>query len=258
MTISLLAAFVVAVTTPGLATASPVIGSPGAAPSGPNVLASGASLGPNQSIHSRNGQYELIQQSDGNLVLYQAPRTPIWSSQTAGKGERTVMQTDGNLVVRSKSNEPLFHTGTAPNPGAVLAVQDDGNLVVYSTSGKALWGRALSNVELASGRALAAREIVRSASDKYRVVMLPNGDLVLNDAAGKTVWATNTSGNPGARAVMQGDGNFVVVSAADKPLWHTGTAPNPGATLRVQDDGNVVVLSTANKPLWASRTGLVR
>lgn len=257
----MVAAFVAAtcsVAAPALASAAPGTDVLRAAPSGPGVLASGASLSPSQTLRSRNGQYELAQQADGNLVLYRAPRTVVWSSQTSGEGNRTVMQTDGNLVVRSKANAPLFHTGTAPNPGAVLAVQDDGNLVVYSTSNKALWGRQLANVELASGRSLAAREIVRSPSDKYRLVMHPDGNLVLNDAAQKSIWSTNTGGNPGARAVMQGDGNLVVVNSANKPLWNAGTAPNPGATLRVQDDGNVVVLSKASKPLWASRTGLVR
>lgn len=250
----LLASVVIVVTWSGAAPAS----ASAAVPSGPGVLASGATLAPDQSLRSRNGQYQLIQQTDGNLVLYRAPRSVVWSSQTTGEGNRTVMQADGNLVVRSKSNAPLFHTGTAPNAGAVLAMQDDGNLVVYSTAGKALWGRALANVELASGRALAAREIVRSPGDKYRLVMMPTGNLVLNDSAQREVWSTKTGSYPGARAVMQTDGNFVVVDTGNNPRWSTGTAPNHGAKLRVQDDGNVVVLTPADKPLWDRRVGLVR
>ncbi|GAA5159612.1 hypothetical protein GCM10023321_41000 [Pseudonocardia eucalypti] len=66
-----------------------------AAPSGPGVLASGASLAPDQSLRSRNGQYQLIQQTDGNLVLYRAPHAVVWSSQTTGEGNRTVMRADG-------------------------------------------------------------------------------------------------------------------------------------------------------------------
>ncbi len=66
-------------------------------------------LNPGQRITSTNGQYFLVQQGDGNLVLY----------------------TNGNF--------PIWATGTDGNPGAWLIMQSDGNLVVYSSTGRALW-----------------------------------------------------------------------------------------------------------------------
>jgi hypothetical protein len=37
------------------------------------LLRPGHALRPGQSIRSKNGQYRLIQQNDGNLVLYHGP-----------------------------------------------------------------------------------------------------------------------------------------------------------------------------------------
>jgi surface antigen len=93
-----------------------------------------------QYLHSPNGQYELIMQSDGNLVVY-ASGTAIWSSGTAGHpGAMAIMQDDGNLVVYLGST-PLWQAGTGGHPSAAfyLAMQSDGNLVIYTPAGAALW-----------------------------------------------------------------------------------------------------------------------
>jgi hypothetical protein len=65
-----------------------------------------------QSLMTANGNYSLILQADGNLVLY-AQSKAVWNSQTAGKGASTLwMQPDGNLVLYSAST-PTWSSGTA-------------------------------------------------------------------------------------------------------------------------------------------------
>lgn len=86
--------------------------------------------------------YNLIQQSDGNLVLGHNGKA-IWNSGTVGNpGARFTLQSDGNLVVRSKAGEAVWNSGTA-RPGSaprVLTLQDDGNVVLRdSTNHKAVW-----------------------------------------------------------------------------------------------------------------------
>jgi pseudomonalisin len=83
----------------------------------------------------------LVQQSDGNLVVYRGS-TPLWSSRTSGhSGARTVLQGDGNLVIYSPAGAALWSSRTNGHPIAYLAVQGNGNVVVYSggTVSKALW-----------------------------------------------------------------------------------------------------------------------
>ncbi len=123
---------------------------PGAAPSGtPSCTGTGTGscgeltanqqLAANQSVASCNGDYTLIMQGDGNLVLYQGG-TALWASNTAGSAaDEAIMQGDGNLVLYTSAGSPLWASGTAGNAGAYLEVQNDGNVVIYSASGAVLW-----------------------------------------------------------------------------------------------------------------------
>ena len=64
-------------------------------------------MAPGASVLSQNGQYRLVYQTDGNLVLYDAARTPLWSTGTAGTSPgRVVMQNDGNLVIAVSAMAP--------------------------------------------------------------------------------------------------------------------------------------------------------
>jgi len=106
-------------------------------PAGCGILASGASLGVNQSRTSCDGRFVFVMQGDGNLVLYQQGRA-IWASNTAGSGGNVAaMQGDGNLVIY-RNGVAVWHTHTYGKPGAYLAVQNDGNTVIYQGS-TALW-----------------------------------------------------------------------------------------------------------------------
>jgi pseudomonalisin len=51
------------------------------------------------------------------------------------------------------------------------------------------------------------------------------------------IWASGTSGNPGACGVMQTDGNLVVYSSAGNALWDSGTAGHAGAYAVMHTDG---------------------
>lgn len=125
-------------TTTAKATTTPA---PGGVPYTP--LKSGATMNPGDSLVSPNGSYELIFQTDSNLVLYSGSAgsytNALWSTSTAGKSATSViMQTDGNCVMYV-GTDAAWATNTSGNPGAYLAVQNDGNLVVYSATGTALW-----------------------------------------------------------------------------------------------------------------------
>jgi hypothetical protein len=222
---------------------------PKSAPTG--LVKSGQVLRAGKFVRSPNGKYRLIQQTDGNLVLYQGKKA-LWSTVT-GKhpGAYTAMQTDGNLVVYSKSKKPLWYSNTAGNSGAELAVQDDGNLVIYSAAKKALWSRHMAIGSLNSGQKLSTGNAVRSTNRVYTLQQQTDGNLVLYKDGKTPIWSTSTKG-ANVYALMQTDGNFVVYQGT-KPLWSTGTGGNPGSSIAVQDDGNLVVYSKDKKAIWSSR-----
>lgn len=248
---------------PGVGTAAVPAGAPSAdvrprsaaAAPATGLVKPGRILRPGAYVRSPNHEYGLLQQTDGNLVLYRG-KTALWSTVTSGHaGASAVMQTDGNLVVYSTAKKPLWQSDTARHPGATLVVQDDGNLVIYSTAKKALWSRHVSLETLQPGYLLKQGQGVRSLNGEYLLIQQTDGNLVLY--RGKTaLWSTETGRNPGAYAVMQTDGNLVVYSAAKKALWSSNTSGHAGASLAVQTDGNLVIYGTDHTALWSRHMGL--
>jgi hypothetical protein len=110
-------------------------------------LTEGGQLTVNQTIVSNNGEYTLVMQTDGNLVLYSGwPSTPspVWASNTEWlqpglRPTHAVMQNDGNFVLYNASGVPAFATATDNHPGSYIVLQDDRNLVVYDPNAMPLW-----------------------------------------------------------------------------------------------------------------------
>jgi hypothetical protein len=98
-----------------------------------SVLSPGQSLGVNQQLVSDDGRFQLIMQSDGNLVLYRvANHHALWATGTNGQDAMgAFMQTDGNLVLYNFGGRPIWASNTAGKQGSFLVLQSDGNLVIY-------------------------------------------------------------------------------------------------------------------------------
>jgi hypothetical protein len=228
----------------------------------------GQFLTPGSSLN--NGGLTLTMQTDGNLVAYLAtgPSTSLalWASNTSGHpGAYATMQTDGNLVVYTPDGGPstggaLWSTGTYGHAGAYATLQSDGNFVVYTSANSALWstGTYQRPQTIASGEQLPRGWWTQATYT--RLVMQTDGNLVLyRNSDGKALWASNTSGHPGAYATMQSDGNLVVYKPGGGALWATGTNGHTGAYALVQNDGNLVVYKPGGGPttggaLWATGT----
>lgn len=114
------------------------------APPGPGdaeSLSPDARLYPDWEVWSESGQYRLLYQQDGNLVIYDTwAGDAIWASNTVNTSPgRTIMQLDGNLVIYDANDQPVWATGTVGNNGAYASLLNDGLLVVFSSSGLPLW-----------------------------------------------------------------------------------------------------------------------
>lgn len=99
--------------------------------------------------------YNLLFQSDGNLMLYHPNGKSLWNSGTGGRGNAFALQRDGNVVIYDANWRPIWATNTVGNSGAFLALQTDGNLVVYNSSGRPLWAtNTVQNPPIVSNRPL--------------------------------------------------------------------------------------------------------
>lgn len=154
-----------------------------AAPGG-TKLEPGQKLVVGQTLKSPNGAYKLYMQGDGNLVLY-GPKGALWSARTTGQGKYAVLQADGNFVVYDAGKKPLWYSGTWDDPGAELALQDDGNLVLYR-QGKPVWSTNtyVRDTSLTPGEKLVGGATIVSGDDRYALLMQGDGNLVLYGPGG--------------------------------------------------------------------------
>lgn len=98
--------------------------------------------GPSSRITSKNGCFNLVLQTDGNLVLYNnTNRSTLWSSRTADNP--TVYQArlnyNGALEVTSQRSEVIYSSGKSSKKARYIILQNDGNLVVYGNSKDVFW-----------------------------------------------------------------------------------------------------------------------
>ncbi|MFE8070300.1 Ig-like domain-containing protein [Marinobacteraceae bacterium S3BR75-40.1] len=100
----------------------------------------GEGLTTNQWLQSRNGDYRLYLQGDGNLVLRDTvTMDAVWASGTQGQGGTVlVLQSDGNLVLYTDAGQPVWASDTAGSGADALILSDDGTLVLQQGS-TTLW-----------------------------------------------------------------------------------------------------------------------
>ncbi|WP_433259910.1 S8 family serine peptidase [Actinosynnema sp. CS-041913] len=109
----------------------------------PDRLVRGEELTVGQSRTSENGQFRLVLQPDGNLVLYATDGgQALWDSHTWGTDvTRAVLQEDGNFVLYSAAGVARWHTNSWGTVADRLVVQNDDNVVLYGPSHEVFWHR---------------------------------------------------------------------------------------------------------------------
>ena len=58
------------------------------------------------------GPYTLVNQGDGNLVIYDSNKNPLWANNTFNNTHNIIMQDDGNLVSYNQQGQPVWATNT--------------------------------------------------------------------------------------------------------------------------------------------------
>ncbi|MHA7134222.1 NlpC/P60 family protein [Oerskovia turbata] len=105
----------------------------------PSRLAAPGLMRPGDHLMSPNGAYDLVLQTDGNLVLY-GPAGWTWQSGTRGSTpDRLEVQADGNLVMYGPNNSVIWQTFTPGRGAGFMQVQDDGNFVLYTNAAVPTW-----------------------------------------------------------------------------------------------------------------------
>merc|ERR1711924_212180 len=104
-------------------------------------------------LKSENGDYKMIMQGDGNLVLYNNDDEPLWASGTNGDyGAHCIFQEDGHFLiyrcdedgrVSTNPDDCIWKTDIYGDPSDFhhgwVCMQNDGNFVQYNKRGTPLW-----------------------------------------------------------------------------------------------------------------------
>lgn len=88
-------------------------------------------------------------------------------------------------------------------------------------------------------------------TNRIRMTMQQDGNLVVYNEDGKATWASMTFGE-GHTARFQQDGNLVIHNGDDRPIWASQTNGNPGAQLVLRKDGDVAITAPGGKVLWST------
>lgn len=103
-------------------------------------LEPGQRLSRGETLTSPDGRYTLrLQDSDGNLVLYEDGSAPLWHIGPYRDAASLINQVDGNLVLVRRDGTPLWAAGTAGSGTLTLYVFDDGNLALLDAREKRVW-----------------------------------------------------------------------------------------------------------------------
>ncbi|MEV6171948.1 mannose-binding protein [Streptomyces sp. NPDC051954] len=87
-------------------------------------------------------------------------------------------------------------------------------------------------------------------TNRIRMVMQTDGNLVVYNELGKAIWASMTFGQ-NHRAIFQQDGNLVIHNADDRPIWASQSHGHDGAQLVLQGDAKVVIVYNGSV-IWST------
>jgi len=218
----------------------------------PTTISAGAIIASGGCLISPNKQYELIMQTDGNLVLYYLNQgDPLWATNTAGNpGAQLRLWPSGGMSLQAPGNIFIWSSPTNMVPSAVLALQDNGNVQEFgnnSTLGLAVisysaWQSGTTNLRgwsLPSGSNLSPGQFLMSPNGTYKLSMGTNGLLELS-------YITQPLGQSGSYFCpmwSRPSGSLDLTGLAvngDKEIYQP--ALNAGSYLAMQTDGNAVLI----------------
>ncbi|MEV1024688.1 mannose-binding protein, partial [Streptomyces sp. NPDC050264] len=78
-------------------------------------------------------------------------------------------------------------------------------------------------------------------TNRIRMVMQADGNLVVYNEKDKPIWASMTFG-ANHRAIFQSDGNLVIHNGDDRPIWASKSHGHEGAQLLLRADAKVVIV----------------
>lgn len=100
-------------------------------------LLQGERLEVGEELVSRNGDYRLVLEEDGSLVVRTPTGGALWETKAAGSEAYLILRADGKLVLYTGDGAPVWNTSTQ-GTSSVAVIQDTGHFVQY-VGQEAVW-----------------------------------------------------------------------------------------------------------------------
>jgi len=214
----------------------------------------GTTLTAGDAVTSPNGQYRLVMQSDGNLVEYGIGGAVLWASGTSNRPGAVAVVGRNRALDIVQNGQRVARWATAGSARSTsLEVRGDGTMVLWAGSAAVVNWKGYQDRVPAGNTILPGTTLRADPSGNRTLTMMANGMLVQR-VNGAVVWTTaSTVRNYNATAAVQQDGNLVIRNAAGKAIWATNTSQAGAGQLLVQVDGNVVLYGKADTRVWSTR-----
>jgi hypothetical protein len=219
------------------------------------ILPSGQRLSPGDSVVK--GDYTLLFEQDGNLILLWRGIEMKWQSNTNGNSNcQAKMQTDGNFTIYNSSGQPLWTSDTS-GTNYQLVLAEDGTLSIASPLGarvKVIYQTAFVIVNTIEKEmrinTTGSSDSLLDPKFKYFMVgpwiagslpittarQLPDGRVVYMSAQGGHVkMVTNTGEARYFPPTEDKTGNLAKVENFDPNAWATYTSASDNYRLRICD-----------------------
>ncbi|MBT8254848.1 MAG: hypothetical protein KJN68_12820 [Bacteroidia bacterium] len=239
------------------------------------TLPTGMSLNSNDCLSSKNQQFYLAMQTDGNLCVYK--RQPngadqfVWATMTNGTGASELrLQNDGNLVLYNSYDQPVWSSQTTAmfnpqfnqkiNLPVKLVLDDYGKLILISQKGDVVWKNDVGLVKVVTEEPETNSENLPKPFPNAKFPMTEFHRFGNQMPANQSLFVDDClmSENRQYYMVMQEDGNLVIYQireyGSDRAVWATKTNKSSASELEMQEDGNLVLYNKYRRAIWRSGT----
>lgn len=169
--------------------------------------------------------------------------SPLVSSPTDLPGSFTVTAPSGSVTVIVPPS-PTMASPTVPVSAPTLPSPTDPPIIGFGNN---------EIVVLYPDESMEIGVFRSSPNGVYKVGLTDDGDLVLKQhPSDEIIWSAGTAGRGGNKLSVQPDGNLILRDGSGTTIWTTNTYGYPGARL-VVDDGGQVAVKTDTEPsttLW--------
>lgn len=200
---------------------------------------------------SPNQKYFVEFQRDGDLVVSDYGLDILWRSGTANIGKKCVMKSNGQLVIYKEDGSEAWSTHAVQDDisgDTALYLSNKGELCIYSLSNGEF---TFSSQGIIANSAVRDVELIcekryYSSNMEFFAIFQNDGNLVVYDKNYNPRWNSGTQ-YTGKKCVMKSNGNLVICNSVGETVWSSKSFENKNSVLYISDTGRLCIYSNSKK-----------